>query len=286
MKYKDYFLKLKEQGKIKNEDYNKFIETVPEGEMPDTIFPILENTFLTIERASSDPGVKGKLKSELLDPIDNDLKTIMKSFPADKIIEIERETSTYRKMQLIKEMLPDVIAKASKAPNDEEAKKKLVDAQNAMHDLTEKFTKLNSDVEQERKTMKSDFDNKIKGFRLDTHLESLVNSYTFADSYKETRNTLTKAMLGEIKQKHKLDLVEKEGELDIHILGEDGAPRFEGNTPVTITKLLDSTFKPFLKVNNSEEVKEQKRQETQQYRIDNTQTQIRRGASTEVKQAK
>jgi len=33
MKIKEYFLKLKEQGKIKNEDYDKFVETVPEGEM-------------------------------------------------------------------------------------------------------------------------------------------------------------------------------------------------------------------------------------------------------------
>jgi hypothetical protein len=281
MKFKEYFLKLKEQGKIKNEEYDKFIETVPEGEMPDTIFPILENTFLTLDRAAADASVKGRLKSELLDPIDNDLKSIMKNFPADKIIEIEREQSTYKKMQLIKEMLPDVIAKSAKAPNDEEAKKKLEAANHAMHELTEKFTKLNTEREQEKKTLQSDYDNKIKSFQLDTHLQSLVNSYTFADSYKETRNTLTKAMLGEIKQKHKLDLVEKEGELDIRILGEDGTPRFEGNTPVTISSLLDSTFKPFLKVNNAEG-EQTKRQETQQYKVQDQNPSIRRGANTSV----
>lgn len=286
MKLKDYFLKQKENGKIKNEDYDKFLETIPEGEMPDTVFPILENTFLTVDRAKSDATVKGHLKSELLDPIDNDLKSIMKSFPADKIIEIEREQSTYKKMQLIKDMLPEVIAKASKAPNDEEAKKKLKESQDAVHELTEKFAKMNTEIEQERKTMQSSYDNKIKDYRTDSYLESLANSYTFAEGYKETRNTITKALLGEIKAKNKLDLVEKEGELDVLLLDEKGTPRFEGNTQVTIKNLLDSTFKPFLKVNNADEGKEQKRQETQQYRVDTTQTQTRRGASTEVKLAK
>lgn len=262
MKIKDYFLKLKEQGKIKSEDYDKFVETVPEGEMPDTIFPILESTFLTLDRAAADKGVKARIKSDLLDPIDNDLKTMLKHLPSEDVIEIERAESTYKKMELIREALPKAIAKASKAPNDEEAKKKLQESQAAIHELTEKFTKLNSEREAEKKTLQSDYENKIKGFRLDTHLESLANSYTFADVFKDARPTLTKAILGEIKAKNKLDLVEKEGELDIHILDENGAPRFEGNTPVTISSLLEPVFKPYLKANNSEQ--QQQNQGTQQ----------------------
>lgn len=261
MKIKDYFSKLKEQGKIKNDDYDKFLESIPEGEMPDTVFPILENTFLTIDRAASDKSVKARIKSDLLDPIDNDIKTMMKHLPAEDVIEIERAESTYKKLELIRESLPKAISKASKAPNDEEAKKKLQESQAAIHDLTEKFTKLNSEREQEKKTLQSEYENKIKGFRLDTHLESLANSYTFADVFKDARPKLTKAILNEIKQKNKLDLVEKEGELDIHILDENGAPRFEGNTPVTISSLLEPEFKPYLKVNNSEA---QQQQTTQQ----------------------
>lgn len=257
MKYKDYFLKLKEQGKIKNEEYDKFVETVPDGEMPDTIFPILESTFLTIDRAASDKSVKAKIKSDLLDPIDNDLKTMMKHLPAEDVIEIERAESTYKKMELLREALPKAITKASKAPSDEEAKKKLQESQAAIHELTEKFTKLNSERENEKKTLQSDYENKIKGFRLDTHLESLANSYTFADVFKDARPKLTKAILGEIKAKNRLDLVEKEGELDVHILDENGAPRFDGNTPVTISSLLEPEFKPYLKVNNADQQQQQ-----------------------------
>ncbi len=282
MKLKDFFSKIGEQGKIKTEDYTKFLETVPDLEMPDTIFPSFESSFMTLERAASDPSVKGRLKSELLDPIDNDLKSIMKSFPADKIIEIEREQSTYKKMQMIKDMLPDVIAKAAKAPNDEEAKKKLEEAKHAMHELTEKFTKLNSERETEKKTLQSEYEGKIKGFRLDTHLESLANSYTFADVFKDARPTLTKAILGEIKASNKLDLVEKDGKLDIHILGEDGAPRFEGNTPVTINSLLEPVFKPYLKANNADS---QQKDEPQQrsFKVDNGGSNgSRRGANVEV----
>lgn len=263
MKYKDYFLKLKEQGKIKNEEYDKFIETVPEGEMPDAIFPILETTFMTLDRAVADKSVKARLKSDHLDPIDNDLKAILKFMSPDDIIEFERAEGTYKKMELMKEAIPKAIAKASKAPNDEEAKKKLQESQAAIHELTEKFTKLNSEREAEKKTMQSDYDNKIKGFRLDQHLESLSNTYTFADVFKDARPKLTKAILNEIKQKNKLDLVEKEGELDIHILDENGTPRFEGNgnTPITISSLLEAEFKPYLKVNNTEGQQQQNQQQ-------------------------
>lgn len=261
MKLKDYFSKLKEQGRIKNEEYDKFLEAVPEAEMPDTIFPILESTFLTIDRAAADKSVKAKIKSDLLDPIDNDLKTMMKHLPAEDVIEIERAESTYKKLELIREALPKAISKASKAPNDEEAKKKLQESQAAIHELTEKFTKLNSEREQEKKSLQSEYENKIKGFRLDTHLESLANSYTFADVFKDARPKLTKAILNEIKQKNKLDLVEKEGGLDIHILDENGAPRFEGNTPVTISSLLEPEFKPYLKVNNNDQQQQQNQQQ-------------------------
>lgn len=261
MKFKDFFSKLKEQGKIKNEEYDKFLESIPDAEMPDTVFPVFESAFLTIDRAASDKSVKARIKSDLLDPIDNDLKTIMKHLPAEAIIEIERADSTYKKMELIREAIPQAIAKASKAPNDEEAKKKLQESQAAIHELTEKFTKLNSEREQEKKSLQIEYENKIKGFRLDTHLESLANSYTFADVFKDARPKLTKAILNEIKQKNKLDLVEKEGGLDIHILDENGAPRFEGNTPVTISSLLEPEFKPYLKVNNSEGQQQQNQQQ-------------------------
>jgi hypothetical protein len=76
-------------------------------------------------------------------------------------------------------------------------------------------------------------------------------------------------------------LVEKDGKLDIHILGEDGAPRFEGNTPVTITSLLEPVFKPYLKANNDSQQKDEPQQRS--FKVENGGANgSRRGANVEV----
>jgi hypothetical protein len=290
MKYKDYFLKLKEQGKINNEDYNKFLETVPDGELPDAIFTVLDSTFLTTERALTHKDVAGKLRREIMDPVDTNLKAILKYLPADDVLQIEREESTYKKMHLINEAIPKAIAKASKAPNDEEAKKKIEESQRVIQELTEKFNKLNEATDANNKKLESDYNNKIKSYRLDSELEKLANTYTFADAYTETRSTLTKAMLDDIKAKNRLDLVDNNGESLIQIQDEHGAPLFEnnGNTPVTIKSLLDGKLKPFLKVNNAGDGKEGNGQQAQQHQakksftVQDGQQAPRQGASVTV----
>lgn len=254
MKGKEYFAKLKEQGKINKEEFDKFIDTIPEFEVPDPVFQIIDSSFLTVERALSHKDVAGKIKGEVLDVVDKDIASILKLLPAEKVLDIEREPNTFKKLALVRDSIPLAIQKASKAPSDEEAKKKLQESQAVIQELTEKFNKLNEETEATKKTLQSDFESKIKGYRLDSELEKLANTYTFADAYTETRSTLTKAMLDDIKAKNRLDLVEKDGAIHIPVLDEHGAPRFEnnGNTPVTIKSLLDGKLKPFLKVSNAE----------------------------------
>lgn len=284
MKFKEYFLKQKEAGKITNEAYDKFLETVPEGEIPDEIFQVLDSTFLTTDRAMAHKDVAGKLKVQTLNPIDAEIKNMMKFLPADVVIEIEREPNTYKKAELITAAIPQALAKASKAPNDEEAKKKVQELQTANQEMVAKFEKLNSERDNERNTLKSDYEKQIKNFKLESELEKRANSYTLAEGYSETKNTITKALLSEIKAKNKLDLIEKDGDFDISILDEHGSPRFEnnGNTPVTIKSLLDATFKPFLKVNSTEGGKDKQVQTTQQYKVQDKNPGQRRGVSTSV----
>lgn len=281
MKFKEYFTKLKELGKIENEDYNKFLETVPDGELPDVIFPMIDSKFLTIERAVSHKDVVKHIKGGVLDVVDKDIKVIMKYLPADKVLDIEREENTFKKLEMVRDALPEAFAKAAKAPNDEEAKKKLHDAQENMHALTEKFNKLNESHKEEVEKVKQQGQVEIKNYKLDTELEKKANSYTFADVFKDARPTLTKAILSEIKAKNKLDLIEKDGEYSIPILDDSGAPRFlnDGNTPVTINALLDVALKPYLKVNNTDPDPQQREPKT--YKVDDGQNNgsTRRGAN-------
>lgn len=283
MKIKDYFKKLKEQGKINNEEFDKFIETVPDGEMPDTLFPVLEDTFLTKERALTHKEVAGRLRRETLDPIDNDLKELLKYLPAEIVLNVEKEESTYKKLAAIKAGIPEAIQKAGKNPVDEDVKKKLHEKETVIQDLMAKFEKANSEFANKEKNITSEWEGKFKNYRLDSELEKLANSFTFADAYKDSRPALTKALLGEIKAKNKLDLVEKDGGIDLVVLDETGAPRFNGNSPVTISSLLEEPFKPFLKVNNNDQHPSGKtNQATQSYKVDNQNPSIRRGANTSV----
>lgn len=290
MKYKDYFGKLAEQGKISNEEYKKFLDTVPDAELPDDIFKILDTTFMTSERAYTHKDVAGRMRAELLDPVDRDIKQMLSLLPAEKVIDIERETNTYKKLSMVREAIPAAIAKAQKAPNDEEAKKKLEAAQSTIQELTEKFTNLETSHKDAIQKIRDEAALENKNFRLDTHLEKMANSYTLADAHKETRGILTKALLNEIKSKNKLDLIEKNGEFSILVLGEDGKPRFEneGNTPVTINSLLDVAFKPLLKVSNGDgnegqnQQQGQTHQQQQSFKVDNGKPAPRQGANFTV----
>lgn len=287
MKYKDYFLKLKETGKINNEDYTKFLDTVPDGEIPDAVFTVLDTTFLTTERALTHKEVHGKIMSQVLDPIDRDIKKMLTLLPAEKILDIERETNTYKRLEMIREAIPAVMAKAQKAPNDEEAKKKLEQAQSTIQELTDKFSTLEGNHKSELQKIREAASLENKNFRLDTHLEKMANSYTLADAHKETRGILTKALLNEIKSKNKLDLVETNGEASILVLGDDGKPRYEndGNTPVTIKSVLDTHFKPLLKVNGadgSDSQSQQSQQQKQTFKVDDGKVAPRQGANVSV----
>jgi len=288
MKYKAYFTKLMEQGKISNEQYTKFLETVPDAELPDDVFGILDTTFMTSERALSHKDVAGKIRAEVLDVVDKDIKKMLTLLPAEKVLDIERESNTYKKLEMVREAIPEALSKAAKAPNDEEAKKKLNDAQTTIQELTDKFNKLNLEKEETKKSLQGEYEGKIKGFRIDSELEKLSNSYTLADAHKETRGILTKALLGEVKSKNRLDLVEINGEAVIQVLDDHGKPRFEndGNTPVTIKSLLDSQFKPLIKVSNSDQESDSSRQQAakpqQSFQIQDGKQAPRKGANVSV----
>lgn len=286
MKYKDFFSKLKEQGKITNADYDKFLETVADGELPDDVFKVFEDTFMTAERATTHPAVDKAMRHNLLNPVDQDIKELLKFLPAELVMDVENEKSTYKKMELIKKAIPTALQKAGTPPNDAEAKKKIEEQKAIIQELTTKFEKANGEFSEKEKKIKSDYEKQFNDYKLDSELEKLANSYTFADAYKDTRPAVTKALLSEIKGKHHLELATKDGQTSIQVmdLGEDGKPRgpkFNGNTPVTIQSLLEEPFKPFLKQNNAEGG-QGKTQVTKTFKVENSNPSVRQGAKTSI----
>jgi len=254
MKIKDFFSKINEQGKITAE----FIDNLPDAEIPDEYFESFEGAFLTKDRAITDPDVNKKLRAEILNPVDRDILAMLKHLNHPDAAKVESEKSTYNRLAMIGKMLPEVIERASKVPDNEETKKKLQTMKASLEEWETKYNNREREYNEALTKAQKEFENRLSNYQLDSELENISREYIFAEAYEKNRPALQKALLGDLKQKNILQYATKEtGEPSIQVLtmGDDGTPRqkFNGNTAVTIKTLLDETFKPYLKVSNGQE---------------------------------
>lgn len=299
MKLKEWFSQLKTQGKISHEEFDKFVESVPDAEIPDAAVKAFDDKFLTLDRAAAHPDVTKKLKFETLNPLSRDLEKqleVIKSIDKDVAAQISRLTKsvgdgreipdTYKQSEAITAALKGLFDKVRVAPTDDDAKKKYEEQKKVIDELTEKFSTAKSDYDKNLKTALEAKDKEMTDYKMDAYLQKLVSSYTFADAFKDTRPTLTKALLGELKASNTLQYATKENnEESIDVVEiKDGitSPKFNGNNPVTIQSLLDEKFKSFLKTNGVET--QQQQTSPRQFRVETQQNpKTRTGHSTEVK---
>jgi hypothetical protein len=294
MKYKDFLTKLKDNGRINQAEFLAAIESAPDAEFPDKAFEAFEESFMTLDRASSHPSVNTKLRAELLDPIDLNIKktfeTVLKDHidPANVHV-INSEKNTYKKFEAMISMLPKVMDKLKTTPGtDEETKKKLTSLEDTKKELLQRIEAMTSEYSEKEKTLTKDYESKFSSYKLDGELEKLSNKYTLAEAYEKTRPAITKVLLADLRAKHSLSLGEKDGQTEIQVTDKDGKPKFleNSNTQVTISSLLDSVFEPFVKKNNSEsqDSSQTRSQDTQQrFSVDKNQTTARQGTRTTVK---
>lgn len=288
MKYKDFLTKLKENGKINQAEFLAAIESAPDAEFPDKAFEAFENSFLTLDRATSHPEVNTKLRAELLDPVDRDIHKLLEFdlkdyFDHTKINELKGEKSTYKKLSALGPALADVIKKVKAAPaTDEETKKKLAASEATIQELLGKIESINSEYSTKEKNIQSEFEKKLHDYKLDGELQKMANSFKFADKYSEEElRDLTKIQLDKIKGEHSLSLVETDGHRAINVLDKDGKPKFNGNSAVTINNLLEESLKRYLKVNNVDD-KRKDGQETHRFKVDDNNPTRRQGSRTTV----
>jgi hypothetical protein len=291
MKLKDFFTKLKTDGKITQAEFLAAIETIPEFEFPDKAIEAFEAAFLTIDRAATDKQVHSKLKREFLDPLDNDFKkilTVVDGFDKFKASEIDKIGSTYEKSAAITAYLPELLAKIKATPGtDEEAKKELKKAKDTVQELMGKIETINTDTAEREKHWQKESEEKISGYRLRTELEKRANSIKFGKAYTDeiVRKDITKGKLDKLIASKVLQLIEKDGQdPDILVLDAEGKPRFNGNSAVTINSLLEDEFKVYIKANNSgdEEDEEDGKQVTKRFKVPDDKSKIRTGHRTTV----
>lgn len=291
MKFKDFLTKLKTDGKITQAEFLASIETAPDWEFPDKAIEAFEASFLTADRAATDKTVHSKLKREFLDPFDNDFKkilTVIDGVDKFKASEIDKLQSTYDKSAAITNYLPELLSKIKATPaTDEDTKKELKKAKDTVQELMGKIETINTETAGREKHWQKEAEEKINGFRLNMELEKLANSFKFGKAYSDDviRKDITKGKLDNIRASYPLSLVETNGQTLIQVLDNEGKPRFYdgSNTPVTINKLLEDTFKPYIKANNvGEEEGEEQSQETKRFPVSDGQQKIRQGARTTV----
>lgn len=288
MKQKDFFNQLVRQGNINDAEATKFIEALADVEIPDPFVKAHENAFLTMDRAAAHKDIHGKIKREVLDPVDNNLVKmyeIIKEYSPDASLDniIKSEQNTYNKIKAIEQALPEVIKKAKGSPQtDEETKKKLTEYEKTIQEFGDKFTGAKKEYDQKVSDLEKDWTLKFDDYKLGVELERLTNKYTLAEAFEKNRSAINKIQLTDLRQNHKLKLGDKNGQTVINVLDENGQPKYNGNTPVTIESLLDESYKPYLKQSDAGQGQETRRTTTTATTTQNKPA-IRQGAPTAVK---
>jgi hypothetical protein len=264
MKAKDYFSKLKEQGKISLEDYDKFLETVPDTfEIPDAVSATLSDKFMTRERAKTDTELRKVFHRELYDAIDTAIHSSLPELDVFDANDIQNEPDTFKKLKKFAPAIQNKVKKAAGAGVEDSAK--LKELKQINEDLLAKFAQKDADYQSKLEANNKQWEGKVSDFKLDHMLSEKILKYDFAEGYnKEATARLIKS---DLLSTNKLALSEN-GQISVlEIVDGVAKPKFDDtdkNTPVTIEKLLEAQVKPFLKKNNADEGGEgtQQRQQT------------------------
>lgn len=288
-KFKDFFSKLKEQGKINSPEFDEYLKTVPDAEIPDVVVKAIEDNFMTMERATAHKDVHGKIKREVLDPVDNDLKLIVEQLKEyiDPSVEhtLNTEGNTYNKLRAITKLVPDSLKKAKGAPaTDEDTKKKLAQYEKDLQEFTDKFSNAEKEYSKKLKDTDSAWENKFHDFRLNAELQNLGNKFILAEAFEEIRPNITEVIMSKIRQSNSLKLGEKDGRPVILVNDENGKPKFNGNTPVTVDSLLEEAYKPYLKKSESDGGAARRENPKTTTTVKTETPTIRRGAPTAIVQ--
>jgi hypothetical protein len=262
MKSKDYFLKLKSQGKISLEDFDKFVETLPEFDVPDLVISAIEENFLTRDRAAADKAINAKIVKEVLGNIDASIHAVLPEMPLFNAADIEAEKDTHKKLKLLKTGLKTALADAKKT-NGEGVSEEL---QKTIKDLTQRLEvektekeKVISEQDSKIKEVTDASKKELKSYRLKNDIMGKLAQVEFAKEFSEDpirKDAALSYMLNNI-LKNDMDY-DDQGHIVIQEIN-NGVPKPKflpnSNDQVTLDKLLEAETKPFIKLNNGGEQK-------------------------------
>lgn len=281
MKAKEYFAKLKEQGKISLEDYDKFLETIPDTlEIPDTVAATLSDKFMTRDRAKTDSELRKVFHRELYDAVDAGIHESLPALDVFDAQDIQNEPDTFKKIKKIRAAIERKIEKVGKAPSAEESQK-LKELKALNEELTAKFGAKDQEWQGKLEANNQKWQKDLNDFKIDHTLSEKILKYSLADEFD--KDSVTRLIKLDLLNKNSLALGENGQIIVQEVVDGKAKPKFDGNDPVTIEKLLEAQVKPFLKKNNSDAGDtQQQQQQTQTRQINNNGNQPMRGAGRSV----
>lgn len=257
MKLKDHYQKLKEQAKIdKNEALDKFIETAPDIDIPDPVIAVIEENFLTRERAKTDKEIHSKIKAEVYDGVDATISSMFSLISVEDAQKVGAETNTHNKIAMIKKAVEGSLEKAKTANPD--SNKKVEELEKSLRTLAE--TKTAADAENEKKLndLKAAHATEIKKKEIDNILMGKISQIELAKEFSENpevkKGVINTILSGITKETLNFD---EKGQLIVQEI-ENGVakPKFNGNDLVTVDKLLETASAAYIKRNNGKGGKE------------------------------
>ncbi|HZI26331.1 MAG TPA: hypothetical protein VFD46_14700 [Chryseolinea sp.] len=259
MKSKEYFSKLKSQGKISLEDYDKFVESIPEFEVPDAVVATLEENFLTRDRAAADKAINAKIVKEVLGNIDASIHAVLPEMPLFNAADIEAEKDTHKKLKLLKTGLKNAIADAKKTNGEgvsEELQKTIKDLTQRLEAEKKEKETVVSERENAIKEVMENSKKELKSYRLKNDIMGRLAKIEFAKEFSEDpvrKDAIMSYILTNL-LKNDMDY-DEQGQIVVQEINNGVAkPKFfpNSNDQITVDKLLETETKSFIKLNNGE----------------------------------
>lgn len=249
MKLKDFLQVTFEQGDVRGDDVAALLgaSALAELELPDVHVNKFKEAYLTRTRAENDPEIIKKIKlssrAEILDGVDRELEKLYPLIDQTKAAEIQKDQSTFKKIQLLSEALGEA-QKAGKTTVDKSVQKVEEEWSGKVKTLTESHK-----VELENLKKLNEENN------LNFALKSKLLTFELSEAFSALKEPLTETIIGKIK-----GTKTKEGNpivIDLDPTGNlnvrqniEGILRdvFEnGNEKLTIDKLIAPLVEPFIK---------------------------------------
>lgn len=253
MKVKDYFVKVKRQTKIGGEDIDKFIESIPDFEMPDVVNNLLEENLLTRERASADKDILKRIKAEVYNGVDANIAELIPGLPKADQDAISEEKDTHKKIKMLDAAYKKQHDELKKSSPDSDAINK--ENQKTIKELKERLESSKSDHDAAVKKILSEHASEKKNDRVRNDLVSKIGQLELAKEYTgpKIKDVVYQSILGEI-LKNDLDYDES-GQLTVQeIVNGVAKPKFFTGTNdlVTVDKLIETHSADYIKKNNAD----------------------------------